>query len=754
MRTVALISGGKDSCYNMMQCVCAGHRIVALANLQPLNKDELDSYMYQTVGHHGINLYAEAMELPLYREVISGVAIDQGREYKPTANDEVEDLYRLLARVKDDLDIEAVAVGAIMSDYQRVRVENVCRRLGLVSLAYLWRRNQKELLQEMIASDVKAIIIKVAALGLDPKIHLGMTIREIQPHLLVMHEKYGLNICGEGGEYETFTLDCPLFKKKLVIDEKELVMHSDDSVAPVGYLNMKLHLEPKEYIDDIYDIAKLPPSVKNSLDFINDLSDSIFSDISDIELSETEIESIEKLEQEEKKKQSELNPLLTYSGDKSENNSDFVECQDNSIESLEEGFTYEQAHSESERHPVLDHRSIYGNKHGWYFIGGIVGEGVDTRIATEDAMKKLINLLETQDMHLVDVCSVNIYMRDMAEYAALNEVYVDTFKYPNPPTRVCVQCPLPANVGLILDAVAYKSSIYNSADNDSGNTKERVTMHVQGISHWAPANIGPYSQAIKVGEVIGTCGQIGLVPGSMRLVEGGAGPQCALALRHLTRLIRAVHKRAHIRSVVQSVCYMTCGGAVGEARRQLERRTAGAIVQYAVVQALPRGAALEWHAWAHTDNNRFEYEETGCNIGDCKVAITRRWNYENTVAAVVCYVASGSSPSTCQLSFPSEQACTNHRLIASQMSVEHIQEVVEYVLKKLINDCRDKETQPAVKMRIFYQVWSAPAGALVRAGARRAADVAGARVALTLVPVLALHNAFTFLSIGGLRIDE
>lgn len=58
---------------------------------------------------------------------------------------------------------------------------------------------------------------QVAALGLDPKIHLGLTIKEIQPHLLVMQEKYGLNVCGEGGEYETFTLDCPLFRKKLVM---------------------------------------------------------------------------------------------------------------------------------------------------------------------------------------------------------------------------------------------------------------------------------------------------------------------------------------------------------------------------------------------------------------------------------------------------------------------------------------------------------------------------------------------------------
>lgn len=61
-----------------------------------------------------------------------------------------------------EVDFEAISVGAILSDYQRVRVENVCSRLGLVSLAYLWRRDQKELLQEMIDSQLHAIIIKVS----------------------------------------------------------------------------------------------------------------------------------------------------------------------------------------------------------------------------------------------------------------------------------------------------------------------------------------------------------------------------------------------------------------------------------------------------------------------------------------------------------------------------------------------------------------------------------------------------------------
>lgn len=41
MRVVALISGGKDSCYNMVQCVAAGHDVVALANLRPESQGNL-----------------------------------------------------------------------------------------------------------------------------------------------------------------------------------------------------------------------------------------------------------------------------------------------------------------------------------------------------------------------------------------------------------------------------------------------------------------------------------------------------------------------------------------------------------------------------------------------------------------------------------------------------------------------------------------------------------------------------------------
>ncbi|KAJ7373166.1 diphthine--ammonia ligase [Desmophyllum pertusum] len=114
MRVVALISGGKDSCYNMMQCIQQGHVIVALANLKPRDgADELDSYMYQTVGHNAIDLYAQAMDLPLYRGTIQGSSVDQGKMYTENQQDEVEDLYKLLKNIKDDIAFDAVSVGAI-----------------------------------------------------------------------------------------------------------------------------------------------------------------------------------------------------------------------------------------------------------------------------------------------------------------------------------------------------------------------------------------------------------------------------------------------------------------------------------------------------------------------------------------------------------------------------------------------------------------------------------------------------------------
>jgi len=83
--------------------------------------------MFQTVGHEGIYLYAEAMGLPLYQGTTKGLAVTKEMTYHPCTGDEVEDLYQLLLRVKQEVvgGVEGVASGAILSDYQRLRVESV-----------------------------------------------------------------------------------------------------------------------------------------------------------------------------------------------------------------------------------------------------------------------------------------------------------------------------------------------------------------------------------------------------------------------------------------------------------------------------------------------------------------------------------------------------------------------------------------------------------------------------------------------------
>ncbi|KAB7493716.1 Diphthine--ammonia ligase, partial [Armadillidium nasatum] len=205
MKVAALISGGKDSCYNLMQCIAAGHTIEALANLCPRDVDELDSYMYQSVGHQGLSLYSEALGLPLYQREIEGTSLNtRSIYYTPTDGDE---------------------------------------RLNLVCLAYMWRRDQSELLQEIIDTGIEAVLVKVAAIGLVPKKHLGKSVREMQPYLHNLNKKYDINVCGEGGEYETFTLDCPLFKKRITIEDSEII----ETPGDVGYLKFKsLKLVEKE----------------------------------------------------------------------------------------------------------------------------------------------------------------------------------------------------------------------------------------------------------------------------------------------------------------------------------------------------------------------------------------------------------------------------------------------------------------------------------------------------------------------------
>ena len=137
--------------------------------------------------------------------------------------------------------VDAGVLGAILSDYQRLRVERICFELNLVSLSYLWKQTpQKRLLEDILnVGRIEAVLVKTAAMGLDPRKHLGKTLAEVKEDLIRIEEEYGSHSCGEGGEFESLVLDAPFFTRgRLRIEESEVVETSADRFARSGHLKI------------------------------------------------------------------------------------------------------------------------------------------------------------------------------------------------------------------------------------------------------------------------------------------------------------------------------------------------------------------------------------------------------------------------------------------------------------------------------------------------------------------------------------
>ncbi|KAK9463412.1 uncharacterized protein V1516DRAFT_614754, partial [Lipomyces oligophaga] len=489
MKFVALISGGKDSCFNIMNCQWNGHELAALANLHPVKPEnsasddgdvihELDSFMYQTVGHTALPLYAQCFGVPIYRGSITGSAISSALDYSTTELDETEDLFLLLKGIKQaHPDISGVSVGAILSTYQRTRVESVCARLGLTVLAYLWQRNQVDLLNEMIDAGLVAVLIKVAGAGLSAKDHLGKTLAQVKPSLWKLHELYGSHVCGEGGEYETLVLDCPAFKYgRLVIDETQLVQEEGTGVAYLKVLNA--HVEVKPILAEGY-------ACKSAIPLLFDSN------------------GIKLLKQWEILSHPDI-PLMDF-------------CQ------------YEP----------LKFNSQVIKLGRWIIASNFTIHGRHCLTIEEEITSlfdDLSNSMSAEDDSSIcqRIAFVSLILKDMTEFGGANSAYKEWFAKttngrPNPPARACISAGVPDHCRAVVSVVAQR--------NETGN--HRRGLHVQGRSYWAPANIGPYAQAIQEEDLIFLAGQIGLVPPTMQVCKTVVG-QSVLALQHLKRVATAV----------------------------------------------------------------------------------------------------------------------------------------------------------------------------------------------------------------------
>ena len=213
MRVAVLATGGKDSTLALQKVLDEGYEVKYLVSMIPLRED---SWMFHYPNIHLVNLFSEALEIPLVKAETSGIK-----------EKEVEDLKRVIEK----LDVDALVSGAIASNYQKTRVEKICEELGLKCLTPLWQKNPIEILWEIVNLKFHVIITGVYALGFSQE-WLGRKIDEKTIEALKeLSKRYGVSVVGEGGEYETLVLDAPFFKKRIKIVKAEKVWKNQS-----GYL--------------------------------------------------------------------------------------------------------------------------------------------------------------------------------------------------------------------------------------------------------------------------------------------------------------------------------------------------------------------------------------------------------------------------------------------------------------------------------------------------------------------------------------
>ena len=206
MKLACLFSGGKDSTYAIHLAKKQGHDVVCLLSI--FTKSE-ESHLLHHPNLKWTKLQSESMKIPQLT-IISN-------------SDETEDeliiMEKLLQNAKEQFQIDGLVHGGIKSKFQKEKFESLCLKLNLVSIAPLWGTDPNDYMNELLDSNFYFMMITVSSDGLDEQ-WLGKLISKSDIAILNnLSNKFGFNLNFEGGESETFVIDCPLFSTPIKINE-------------------------------------------------------------------------------------------------------------------------------------------------------------------------------------------------------------------------------------------------------------------------------------------------------------------------------------------------------------------------------------------------------------------------------------------------------------------------------------------------------------------------------------------------------
>ncbi len=220
MRLASLFSGGKDSTYALFQAIKEGHNVKYLITFRPRNTA---SYMFHHPCIELTSFQAESIEI---KQIIVDTVGEKEKE--------LDDIENILTKIKGEID--GVVSGALASNYQKTRIDNICNKLGLKSLAPLWKIDIERHWKNLLSNNFMVMITSFASDGLDEK-WLGRIVDEgTVKELKTLRDRFGLHLGFEGGEAESFVLDCPIFKKRLVIKDFKKII---DEKTHSGYLEIE-----------------------------------------------------------------------------------------------------------------------------------------------------------------------------------------------------------------------------------------------------------------------------------------------------------------------------------------------------------------------------------------------------------------------------------------------------------------------------------------------------------------------------------
>ena len=198
MKIASLFSGGKDSAFAIYEIQNKGHDVVCLLSVFP-NSDE--SHLLHHPNIRWTTLQSESMKIPQ-------LSVSSGSD---DVDVELSALNLLLQKAKKQFGIGGVVHGGIQSNFQKDRFETLCSELNLMPFTPLWGIDSEQYMNNLIDANFDFIMTSVSSGGLDGS-WLGKLISKSDINVLNhLSKKFGFNLNFEGGEAETFVIDCPLF---------------------------------------------------------------------------------------------------------------------------------------------------------------------------------------------------------------------------------------------------------------------------------------------------------------------------------------------------------------------------------------------------------------------------------------------------------------------------------------------------------------------------------------------------------------